>query len=180
MVVGVIVLVSVNVLIVYLPAYGAEIGLSVQVVGILLAARAAASMTSRLLLGVLRGRMTRQRLLVLCMVIPAIALSIVPLSSAAPILLGLMVLIGFGLGLGQPLTLSWVAMRAPSGHRGTALAVRMTGARLGQVIVPGLAGAVAVATGAGGVFLALGLVLGGSAVLVGLGSTFSEPSDEVP
>ena len=174
MLTGIVVLVAINVVIAYLPAYGTEIGLSVQVVGALLAVRAGASMASRLLLGTLRSRMTRQSLLVLCMLTPAIALSMVPLVTTIPLLMIAMAFTGAGLGLGQPLTLAWVAMQAPRDLRGTAMAARMAGARIGQVVVPGMAGGIAALAGSTAVFWSLGLVLAASAAIIRFGEAFSD------
>ena len=58
---------------------------------------------------------------------------------------------GLGLGAGQPLTMSWLADSTPPGLRGRAMSLRLTGNRFGQVVVPSVAGVVAVGSGAAGV-----------------------------
>ncbi|MDF5752471.1 hypothetical protein [Spongiactinospora sp. TRM90649] len=68
---------------------------------------------------------------------------------------------GFVLGLGQPLTLSWVAGRARPGERGTALALRLTGNRLGQVVLPAAAGVTSVL----GVFALSAVILAATGTL---------------
>jgi MFS family permease len=75
------------------------------------------------------------------------------------------VLVGIGLGAGQPLTMSWVAEATPPGLRGRAMSVRLTGNRVGQVVVPSLAGLLAAGAGAGGVLVltAAGLAAAGFA-----------------
>lgn len=55
--------------------------------------------------------------------------------------------LGLGLGVGQPLTMSWLAESAPPGTRGRAMSLRLTGNRLGQVLLP--SGLALVASGAG-------------------------------
>jgi hypothetical protein len=55
--------------------------------------------------------------------------------------------------------MSWVAQTAPAGLRATALAVRITGNRLGQVAVPAAVGSVASSAGVGGVLLATSAVV---------------------
>lgn len=169
MLAGVAVVVSVNVLIAYLPAYGEAEGISVQVVGLLLALRAGASMASRLLMGAMRRRLGRRNLLVACMVAPAVALFAVSLDSNFVLLVVAMIITGYGLGLGQPLTLSWIAGQAPSDLRGTAVAVRMAGNRLGQFAIPATLGIVAGVVGVTGVFWSLGLLLAVCAALVRTG-----------
>jgi MFS family permease len=47
---------------------------------------------------------------------------------------------GLGLGVGQPLTMSWLVGAAPPGLRGRALSLRLTGNRAGQVLVSGAVG----------------------------------------
>jgi MFS family permease len=62
-----------------------------------------------------------------------------------------LVVVGIGLGVGQPLTMSWLAASTPPGLRGRAMSLRLTGNRLGQVAVPSVAGLLAAGAGAGGV-----------------------------
>jgi MFS family permease len=66
----------------------------------------------------------------------------------------LVVLLGLGLGVGQPLTMSWLAEMAPAGLRGRAMSLRLTGNRLGQVLIPSTVGLVAAGVGAAGVLWA--------------------------
>lgn len=86
---------------------------------------------------------------------PAVALGLVPFLGHVPLLLAAMVAAGLGLGLGQPLTLTWVASAAPRHFRGAALGVRVAGNRLAQLAVPGAAGALAGGLGIGAAFVAV-------------------------
>jgi hypothetical protein len=70
-----------------------------------------------------------------------------------------MVAIGAGLGIGQPMTMAWVASLAEPGARATAMSVRMIGNRLGQVALPAAAGGMAAVAGVGGVLTATGLMV---------------------
>jgi MFS family permease len=74
------------------------------------------------------------------------------------------VLLGLGLGVGQPLNTSWLAECAPAGLRARAMSLRLTGNRLGQVIIPSVVGFVAVSVGAAGVLWATAGTLGVAAV----------------
>lgn len=156
---------AVDITLVYLPALGAERGIASGVVGVLLTLRAVASMGSRLFLGRLSAWLGRRTLLV-----GSIALAAVGLVAAAvpmPVwLLALVVLaIGLGLGVGQPLTMSWLAESTPPGLRGRAMSLRLTGNRVGQVVVPSAAGLLAAGGGASGVLVltAVGLTAAGVA-----------------
>jgi MFS family permease len=71
----------------------------------------------------------------------------------------LVVLLGLGLGVGQPLTMSWLAETAPAGLRGRAMSLRLTGNRLGQVVIPSAVGVVAAGVGAAGVLWATAAAL---------------------
>jgi MFS family permease len=161
------VLSSVDILVAYLPAYGVANGIPVETVGILLAVRGGASMLSRSLMLPLRRLLGRRRLLVVSMVLPAVALCLLPLAGAdVGLLAGMLALIGFGLGLGQPLTMSWVASRAPAEVRGTAMGVRLGANRIGQLGLPVTVALIAGAAGLPAIFWSLGGLLALSALLV--------------
>lgn len=160
------VLTSIDILAVYLPAYGEAKGLSVQTVGFLLAARAAASIASRLVMLPLIRAFGRRWLLVLSMAIPALAFMPLAFIDDLVVSYAAMVVIGFGLGLGQPITLSWVAGRAPRELRGTALGARLSANRLGQTVLPAVVGGLAGVTGLITVFISLTVMLSLSAIVV--------------
>jgi MFS family permease len=149
-----VVLSAVDITLVYLPALGTDRGLAAGFVGILLTLRAAASMTSRLFLGRLVRLIGRRRLMIGSVVLSAVSMAAVgfPLHPAG--LAVLVVLLGLGLGVGQPLTMSWLAEMAPAGLRGRAMSLRLTGNRLGQVLIPSTVGLVAAGVGAAGVLWA--------------------------
>jgi MFS family permease len=91
-------------------------------------------------------------------------------------LIGLMVILGLGVGLGQPMTIAWVANRSPRSERGTALGVRITGNRVALIVVPTVMGAVAGAAGIAAIFIvmAVGLAIGAA---LAFGSPLDEPPD---
>lgn len=146
-----VVLAAVDISLVYLPALGTERGIASGLIGALLGLRAVASMISRLFLGTVTRWLGRRRLLMISGGTAALALSVV----AAPVPMWLLVLsvavLGIGLGVGQPLTMSWLAESSPPGLRGRAMSLRLTGNRLGQILVPGTVGLVAAGLGAAGV-----------------------------
>ncbi|MFD5829481.1 MFS transporter, partial [Lentzea sp. NPDC060358] len=146
-----VVLAAVDVTLVYLPALGTDRGLTAGFVGLLLTLRAIASMTSRFFLGHLVARMGRQRLMVATTVLSAVSMAALALPLPAAAMACLVVLLGLGLGVGQPLTMAWLATSTPPGLRGRAMSLRLTGNRLGQVVLPSAVGALAVTAGAAGV-----------------------------
>ncbi|WP_324643672.1 MFS transporter [Pseudarthrobacter sp. LT1] len=160
------VLAVVDLTMVYLPALGADRGLTAATVGAMLTVRAVFSMVSRLLLGRVSRRIGRMRLLVVSLALSTAALAAAAIPMPAWLLFIVMALLGLGLGIGQPLTMSWLSAQAPAGQRGRALALRLAGNRVGQVVLPSAIGVVAAGLGAGGVFLASAVVVGGTLLLL--------------
>ncbi len=159
-------LTSIDILVAYLPAYGEAVGLSIETVGFLLAARAGASLVVRAFLVPLIARLGRRRLLMLCCVIPAVAFAGLPFLGQVPLMFAVMIAAGLGLGLGQPLSLTWVASAAPREYRGAALGIRVAGNRLGQLTVPGLVGVFAGGIGLGVAFISITVLLTASATVL--------------
>ncbi|VXB21811.1 MFS transporter [Arthrobacter sp. 9AX] len=160
------VLAVVDLTMVYLPALGTDRGLTAATVGAMLTVRAVFSMVSRLLLGRVSRKIGRMRLLVLSLALSTVALAVAAIPMPAWLLFVVMAVLGLGLGIGQPLTMSWLSAQAPPGQRGRALALRLAGNRVGQVILPSAIGGVAAGLGAAGVFLASAVVVGGSLLLL--------------
>ena len=160
------VLAVVDLTVVYLPALGADRGLTAATVGAMLTVRAVFSMVSRLLLGRVSRRIGRMKLLVVSLALSTAALAVAAIPMAAWLLFVVMAVLGLGLGIGQPLTMSWLSAQAPAGQRGRALALRLAGNRVGQVVLPSAIGVVAAGLGAGGVFLASAVVVGGTLLLL--------------
>ncbi|MFJ9391318.1 MFS transporter [Nocardioides sp. NPDC101246] len=155
-----VVLAAVDISLVYLPLLGAERDIASGTIGLLLALRAGSSMISRLMLGRLTERLGRPLVLTGSVTLSALAMAAAPIPMPV-VLLGLVVVVmGLSLGAGQPLTMSWLAEATPPGLRGRAMSLRLTGNRLGQVVVPSLAGLVAVGAGASGVLWVTAAALG--------------------
>ena len=165
MLVSLTVLSSIDVLVAYLPAYGEVAGLSVQAVGLLLAVRAGASLLSRLVMPQLIDRLGRQRLLTLSTGMAAAGILAVPFVSAVPVLVGLMIVAGLGLGIGQPMTIAWVANQSARRERALALGVRVTGNRLALLTVPAGIGALAGASGLATIWVAVAIFLGAATIV---------------
>lgn len=169
-----------DLLIVYLPVYGQANNIPVTVITALLAVRAGTGTLSRLVMLPMIRRLGRKRLLRIAMVAPCLALVVLPLTTDTGVLIALMAVAGFFLGLGQPMTLVWIANQVPTDIRGTALAMRMTGSKLGQMFMPVVIGAIAGVVGVGAVFLTMGLMLGSGAVLLRGANLDDPPSRRLP
>jgi MFS family permease len=166
MLASVAVILTNDMLVAYLPVFGEEGGLPVELIGLLLALRAGGSMVSRLFMGWMIHTLGRGKVLMGSMLVAGVAMVVLPFLHEPLILVFLMLVLGVGLGLGQPMTIAWVANRASRDQRGTALAVRLTGNRQAQLVVPSLMGALAGATTVAAIFwvLAGGLLAGAGMV----------------
>jgi len=160
------ILATVDVLTAYLPVLGTQRGIPPALIGGLLSLRAATSILSRVLIPWMVGRLGRVRLLAASAAGSALLTAALPLAGDIIVLAVLLAAAGFLLGIGQPLTMSMVVQAVPEGTRGTALAIRLTGNRFGQVATPAAAGLVAGAAGVAAAFWLLGGLLGLAAVAV--------------
>ena len=148
-----------DVLVVFLPLFGTENNFSPYAVGIILAIRAGTTMISRFFLGRLSNLFSTYQLLMFSTLISVIACAAMAFAKT-PFTLGAIVFVaGFSLGIGQPLTMSLVSQKTDANERALAVSARLMGNRFGQFLVPAGAGAIAASAGAGGVFIALSILL---------------------
>lgn len=160
------VLAAADVFTAYMPVVGAESDIGPRAVGVLLALRAAASIAARVGIGAVVPRIGRVRLITIGAVAAAAALAGMTVTQEVWMLAVLSVAAGFGMGFGQPLSMTLVVQLVPGHARSTALAVRLTGNRIGQVATPAAAGVVAGSAGARSVFWLLGALLAASALAI--------------
>jgi MFS family permease len=148
----------------YMPVVGERVGVGPAAVGALLAVRAGASLVSRLGIKRLVRRFGRTTLITVSAVAAAVSLTSLTFTHHVFVLAGLALVLGLALGFAQPLSMTMVVQLVPEHARASALAIRLTGNRLGQVAAPAAAGLVAGSTGASSVFWLMSCVLGASAV----------------
>jgi MFS family permease len=144
---------AVDVTLIYLPALGHQRGFSSVAVSSLLIVRAAFSMISRLGLGRLSLLLGRRTVMLGSTGLAAVSVAVAAVPMPVGPLLLVMAVAGSGLGIGQPLTMSWLAEATPDGLLGTAMSLRLAGNCLGQLLVPSLVGLVTVGAGVGGAFV---------------------------
>jgi predicted MFS family arabinose efflux permease len=166
MMVSVVTVVAQDLIVVYLPLLGAERGMSVDVVGTMLAVRAVASMVSRLLFARLLVAFGRVPLTLISTVASAVAYAAIALPLPLAAMYAAIALAGFALSIAITASIAGVLGIASGGAVGTANSLRTMGNRIGQFIIPLLASAVAAATGTAGIFVIIGisLVASGAAV----------------
>lgn len=165
MVVGGAVICAMDLLLVYLPAWAQEEGISVAVVGWMLALRAGTTVAVRLLTARVVRWVGRRAALTGCVLLAAAGFASLPMSGTVSGFV-LMVVLGCGLGLSQPITMSWMSAAVAPENHGTALGMRLSFNRLAQVTIPASVGVLAAGSGAEGVFWSLGALLGAASGLV--------------
>jgi MFS family permease len=141
----------VDVMLIFLPLLGREVGMSASQVGILLAIRAVASMGVRLVLGPMSSKWGMRKTLHFGSALTLASAVAIALLSDFALLAIVMVFAGFAMGIGQPVTMAWVSRISNPSQRGLAISIRLTSNRLGQVVVPAIAGTIAL-SGVGTVF----------------------------
>ncbi|MGW5030219.1 MFS transporter [Streptomyces nigra] len=165
------VLSATDILTAYLPVVGEHRGIAPSVIGVLLSLRAAATIACRLVLTPLLRLLGRTALLTVTCLLGAVLCAGIALPVPVWALAAMLTALGFCLGVGQPLSMTTVVQAAPDGARSTALALRLTGNRLGQVAAPASAGLVAGVAGVAAPFVMLGALL-----LVSAGTALRSPA----
>ncbi|MFG2136914.1 MFS transporter [Streptomyces sp. NPDC048650] len=153
------VLSATDILTAYLPVVGEDRGIAATTIGLLLSLRAAATIACRVVMTPMLVLLGRRVLLATTCGVAAVLCAAI----AAPLPVWALALVlgalGFCLGVGQPLSMTTVVQAAPGNARSTALALRLTGNRLGQVAAPAGAGLAAGLAGAAAPFVLLGALL---------------------
>ncbi|MFC8369635.1 MFS transporter [Streptomyces sp. NPDC057239] len=153
------VLSATDILTAYLPVVGEHRGIDPAVIGLLLSLRAAATIACRLVLTPLLRLLGRTVLLTVTCLLAGLLCAGVALPVPVWALALILAVLGFCLGVGQPLSMTTVVQAAPAEARSTALALRLTGNRLGQVAAPAAAGLIAGVAGVAAPFVMLGALL---------------------
>jgi MFS family permease len=138
----------------YLPIYAHSIGISASTIGIILGAYAAAAFLPRFLMPAMLRRWRGDQVLFVAMLVGAAGFAAFPLFSGAyPLVVAAMV-IGLGLGCGQPLSMMMSYDRSPAGRTGEVTGLRLTANNLARVVVPVVAGTLGATFGSSPVFWA--------------------------
>jgi len=154
-----------DILVIFLPVYGQEKNLTPTTVGLLLSLRAGMAMVSRFFLGNLADKFTARNVMIISGAVSAIGCGLLFIGSTVFIISIIIAVAGFSLGIGQPLTMAWVSRSSKIEERAMAISLRLTGNRLGQFVLPVIAGFTAGSLGVGSVFLVLSGMLGASTLV---------------
>ncbi len=147
---------------IFVPIYGAGIGLSAAAIGAILSAFAAATFLVRLAMPWLAQRLAEARVLTVALATAGLVYLAFPFVASAWALAALSFVLGLGLGSGQPVVLALLHEHAPPGRTGEVVGVRMSLIQSMAVAVPLVFGALGTSLGIVPVFWAVGTCLGAS------------------
>jgi len=147
---------------IFVPIYGASIGLSAAAIGAILSAFAAATFLVRLAMPWISHHVAEARVLMIALAVAGFVYLAFPFVGSAWALAALSFVLGLGLGSGQPVVLSLLHEHAPPGRIGEVVGVRMSLIQSMAVAVPLLFGALGTSLGLVPVFWAVGTCLGAS------------------
>ena len=149
----------------YMPIYGHSVGLSASAIGMVLAMSGVAAFVVRAGLPAWVKRWGPDRVFNGSLLVSAATFLLFPFSTSALTLAAIALVLGFGLGCAQPVTLMLIFDRAPEGRSGEALGMRVTINQLTHIAVPVVFGSIGSAFGVAPVFFTNALILAGGALL---------------
>ena len=133
----------VDVILIFLPLLGRELGFSATQVGLLLAIRSFSSMAIRLVIGPMTTKFGMRAVINSGSWVTTISLILMVWVTNYWVLFAIMLVSGLSMAIGQPATMAWVSRISKPEKRGLAISIRLTSNRLGQVVVPSIAGIIA-------------------------------------
>lgn len=121
----------------FLPIYLQDIGYTLTSIGFIMAARSLAAIASRSILEfVIKIARGRSGALVLCSVVLAISIAVIPICNNFILQLINSIIIGFAMGIAIPLSNSVVADNADPEERSITIGISQTVNRVGQLLSP--------------------------------------------
>lgn len=147
-----------------LPLLGVERGLSASALGGILAAYAVASMSVRLLMPLLAGRLVRRTLLTAALLLTCAVFGAYPLLRSAWAMAACAAVLGIALGMVQPAIMATLHDLTPPERHGEALALRSMAIHTSMAAMPLLFGVLGTAVGAPVLFWLMAAALGAGSV----------------
>ncbi len=145
------------------PVLGFERGMPASVIGTILGAFSIASAVVRVMLPLIANRTPEWTLLCIAMLVTALIFGLYPLMSSAWTMGICSVLLGFALGIVQPMVMSLLHQLTPDTRHGEALGLRMMVINASSVVMPVLFGTAGAVIGIAGVFWFAGAAVGSGA-----------------
>jgi len=157
------------------PIYGARIGLSASGIGLILGAFAIATMVVRMVVPLFLMDVSEWRAILAAMAVAGCVYAVYPAFSTLESLIALSFVLGLGLGVSQPMTLSIPAPSAPASRLGEATGLRLMLVNGTQTVLPTALGALGGVFGIGVLFWGMAALLAGG--LAGVGRALRRERD---
>lgn len=142
------------------PVLGFERGISASVIGSILGAFALAAAAIRLVMPMLAAHLREWKVLAFAMLSTAVLFGVYPLMRSALAMGVCSVLLGFVLGMVQPMIMSMLHQMTPEARHGEALGLRLMAINASSVMMPMLFGSAGALVGIAAVFWVTGAMVG--------------------
>lgn len=152
----------IDMLSIFLPAWGVERQIAPAAVGALLAVRSASSIVVRFSMLPIVSLLGRRNVLVGSAALTAVSLAGMPFADIC-LALAFAIALGLALGLAPPISLAWFSIAMPPGLRGSAMGLRILANRVAQAGVPAAVGLVS--AGVAGMFITTAVLVAATSVL---------------
>jgi len=150
---------------IFVPIYGAKIGLSASQIGGVLSSFAAATFVVRFFMPTIARRLREHQVLSVALLLAGAVYFAFPFLQSAPALFALSFTLGLGLGAGQPVVMALLHTHAPAGRIGEAAGIRMALVNSMSVAAPLVLGAIGASVGIVPVFWSVGACLATGGIL---------------
>lgn len=158
-----LVLYSKDIFIAYFPLLGKQMHLSTSAIGWIIALQGLATMFVRFILPKLLETYKRDTVLFMSILVAGIAFLLLPFSHSVYLVAIFAIVMGLGLGCGQPISMTTTYNASPPNRTGEVLGLRIATNRFSQLIAPTFFGMIGGSIGMMGIFLFSGVFLvGGS------------------
>jgi len=131
----------------YMPVFGYSVGLSASTIGVIMGTYATATFLTRFFLPFLLRRLSPQQVLFAFMLLAAGGFLLMPFLREVYLIMLVAFAIGFGMGVGQPISMTMSFNRSPAGRTGEVTGLRLSVNNLARIIIPLTAGALGTAFG---------------------------------
>lgn len=148
----------------YLPLYANSIGITASGIGLIMTIQGGASVAIRSALPWMTKRWGRDKVLIVSLLEAGLSIAVIPMFDKVYWFWGLAIILGAGLGCGQPLSQAITYNASPEGRTGEALGLRIAFNRLSQVIAPLFFAIISGVDGLASVFYVSGMFLVGGSI----------------
>lgn len=173
-----LVLYSKDIFVAYFPLFAKQHNISNSSIGWIIALQGLAMIVVRFILPAVSKRLGRERVLWASIIIAGISFFLIPISDQIMILCFLSCLMGFGLGCGQPISMSTTYNASPKDRTGEVLGLRLSSNRLSQLIAPLFFGIIGTWLGVISVFIVSGMFLIGGSFFIRTGKKEKQVEEE--